>query len=455
MFINDVGQNTWEEINDGHRRRQLRLADDRRADDRPALRDARSTPTAHGQARRRLRDHRRRLLQPRVPRSSRPRTSATTSSPTTAAAGSAARSSAGNARSRFASGITSAGRPEGRTDGSLYYLARGGGVVVRIELHRQPGARHHAAAGQPHGVGRAAGHLHGRRARARRRCPISGSATATTSPAPRATYTIATTTATDNGAQFRAVVTNTLGLGDQQRRDADRRRQSAARADDHHARRRHVVHARARRSTISGIGHRSGGRHPAAHARSPGRSTSITTRTRIRSSRRSAACTSGTFVIPISGETSANVWYRIHLTVTDSEGLQATTFRDIQPRTVQVTLTSNPVGLGLTLDGQPITAPYTFTSVVGFQRSIGAPSPQTLAATSYDFKSWSDRGAQSHTMTTPSSNATFTAWYRRPEGAPVTRTLWSGPMLTTGIRRAGTAPRRHEPPRAGPRRRCA
>jgi hypothetical protein len=81
-----------------------------------------------------------------------------------------------------------------------------------------------------------------------------------------------------------------------------------------------------------------------------------------------------------------------------------------------VTLTSNPAGLGLTLDGQPITAPYTFTGVVGFLRSLGALSPQTLAATSYDFKSWSDRGAQSHTMTTPSSNTTITASYRRPKG---------------------------------------
>ena len=35
MFINDVGQNTWEEINEGARRRQLRVADHRRCDDQP------------------------------------------------------------------------------------------------------------------------------------------------------------------------------------------------------------------------------------------------------------------------------------------------------------------------------------------------------------------------------------------------------------------------------------
>ena len=60
----------------------------------------------------------------------------------------------------------------------------------------------------------------------------------------------------------------------------------------------------------------------------------------------------------------------------------------------------------------------TFAGVVGFLRSVGAPSPQTVAATSYDFKSWSDHGAQSHTMTTPSSNATVTATYRKQRGRP-------------------------------------
>jgi len=36
---------------------------------------------------------------------------------------------------------------------------------------------------------------------------------------------------------------------------------------------------------------------------------------------------SGSFVIPTVGETSDNVWYRIYLTVTDSQGLATTTFR--------------------------------------------------------------------------------------------------------------------------------
>ena len=39
--------------------------------------------------------------------------------------------------------------------------------------------------------------------------------------------------------------------------------------------------------------------------------------------------TSGTFVIPTTGETSANVWYRVFLTVTDSGGRTHTVQRDI------------------------------------------------------------------------------------------------------------------------------
>ena len=43
----------------------------------------------------------------------------------------------------------------------------------------------------------------------------------------------------------------------------------------------------------------------------------------------SLASPSGTFVIPAAGETAANVWYRIHLTVSDSGGRTHSVFRDV------------------------------------------------------------------------------------------------------------------------------
>ena len=122
--------------------------------------------------------------------------------------------------------------------------------------------------------------------------------------------------------------------------------------------------------------------------------------------------TGGSFTIPTTGHTEANVWYRIYLTVRDAAGLTHTTQRDVLPRTVQVTLATSPVPLQLLLDGQPVTAPTTFTAVVGIVRTLGVTTPQAAGGTTYEFVSWSDGGAASHTVSTPAANTTYTATYR-------------------------------------------
>jgi hypothetical protein len=119
--------------------------------------------------------------------------------------------------------------------------------------------------------------------------------------------------------------------------------------------------------------------------------------------------TSGTFTIPAAGETAVNVWYRIHLTVTDSGGRTHAVFRDVNPRVVTLTLQSNPAGLQLTLDGQPVTAPFATLCVAGIERQLGVVSPQTVNNTVYLFQSWSDGGAATHTIATPASDTTYTA----------------------------------------------
>jgi glucose/arabinose dehydrogenase len=122
--------------------------------------------------------------------------------------------------------------------------------------------------------------------------------------------------------------------------------------------------------------------------------------------------TGGSFVIPTSGETATNVWYRIHLTVRDSAGLTTTVTRDVLPRVANLTLATSPAGLSLTLDGQPVASGSTTASVVGITRTLGAPSPQTAGGTSYVFESWSDGGAASHAISTPATNTTYTATFR-------------------------------------------
>ena len=118
---------------------------------------------------------------------------------------------------------------------------------------------------------------------------------------------------------------------------------------------------------------------------------------------------SGSFTIPTVGETSANVFYRIHLRVRDSVGLTRYVSRDILPRKVTVTLATNPSGLQLKLDGQPIATPVSFVGVVGMQRRLEAVSPQAAQGANWVFASWSDGGAQTHTIRTPATNSTYVA----------------------------------------------
>jgi len=119
--------------------------------------------------------------------------------------------------------------------------------------------------------------------------------------------------------------------------------------------------------------------------------------------------TSGTFSIPNSGETAVNVFYRLYLVVTDSQGARDTAFIDILPRTTLITINTNPPNFQILLDGQPFNTPYQVASVEGMIRTIGINSPQMSGGNSYVFSSWSDGGAQSHNITTPVNDITYTA----------------------------------------------
>jgi len=121
---------------------------------------------------------------------------------------------------------------------------------------------------------------------------------------------------------------------------------------------------------------------------------------------------SGTFKMPDIGEVSSNTWYRVILTVTDSNGNQSQVERDIFPKKSKITLATNVPGLKLSLDDQPKIAPINFTGVEYFKRNISAPATQTLNGITYEFVSWSDGGAATHTIKTPTADTGYTATYR-------------------------------------------
>ncbi len=73
-------------------------------------------------------------------------------------------------------------------------------------------------------------------------------------------------------------------------------------------------------------------------------------------------------------------------------------------------VTTSPTGRQITVDGSTYTTSETFTWVIGCSHTIGAFSPQSGGpGIQYVFSSWSDEGAQTHSVTTPSAAATYTA----------------------------------------------
>jgi glucose/arabinose dehydrogenase len=104
-------------------------------------------------------------------------------------------------------------------------------------------------------------------------------------------------------------------------------------------------------------------------------------------------------------------YLELRLTATDSGGRTTTVARRLDPRTVGVTLASQPAGLQLTLGTDTATAPFTRTLIQGSTTSLSAPSSQSLGGATYAFSGWSDGGAPSHNIVTGASAATYTATY--------------------------------------------
>jgi hypothetical protein len=126
---------------------------------------------------------------------------------------------------------------------------------------------------------------------------------------------------------------------------------------------------------------------------------------------------SETFTIPTSGhDFSGNTRYRFTLTVIDSNGLTDVKSVIVWPSKVNLTFNTNPGGLTLYLDGIAQPTPLVYDTLVNFQHSIEARN-QSTPTTIYTFHHWSDGGAQTHTITVPATDATWTATY---DGAPNT-----------------------------------
>ncbi|MDG4823353.1 PQQ-dependent sugar dehydrogenase [Asanoa sp. WMMD1127] len=113
---------------------------------------------------------------------------------------------------------------------------------------------------------------------------------------------------------------------------------------------------------------------------------------------------SGTFTAPDHEYPS---YLELKLTATDNGGLTHTVTRRLDPRSVDLTFTSSPPGLELSVNGVLVTTPATRTVLAGSTNAISAPSPQS----GYAFGSWSDGGAATHVITAGTAAATYHATF--------------------------------------------
>jgi hypothetical protein len=104
-------------------------------------------------------------------------------------------------------------------------------------------------------------------------------------------------------------------------------------------------------------------------------------------------------------------YLEILLTATDSNGLSTTISRALRPKFVNVTFQTSPPGLQLTVGGNTFTGPTTVNSWEGARLSVNASNQADSSGMLWEFNSWSDGGAASHTITTPASAATYTATF--------------------------------------------
>jgi glucose/arabinose dehydrogenase/PKD repeat protein len=125
--------------------------------------------------------------------------------------------------------------------------------------------------------------------------------------------------------------------------------------------------------------------------------------------------TSLTFNAPPPEDPSATGegnYLEIRLTATDSQGLSTTVSQELQPKRVNVALQSNPSGLSLQVNGTSFTTPRTLTSWEGYKLTVNAPAPQALSGKTYVFDSWSDGKGRKHAVVTGAASSTYTATFK-------------------------------------------
>lgn len=119
--------------------------------------------------------------------------------------------------------------------------------------------------------------------------------------------------------------------------------------------------------------------------------------------------------IPTTGHTDTDIYYKIYVVVKDAGGLTDTAFVDLLPTLKNITLKTIPAGLTVKLDDEPVVAPNTQKSVVGVERTIDVISTQSFQGKVYSFTGWTNGGTANQIYSTADKDTTFTALFQETQ----------------------------------------
>ncbi len=123
-----------------------------------------------------------------------------------------------------------------------------------------------------------------------------------------------------------------------------------------------------------------------------------------------AGITTGSFTTP---DHEYPAYLELRVTVRDSGGLTATRSVRLDPRTVTLTVKSDPSKLPLAINGTVGQSKLTTTVIAGSTNTISAPPEQIKKQKTYRFSSWSDGGAQTHTIRAGTNDMKFKVSYSK------------------------------------------
>ena len=119
-----------------------------------------------------------------------------------------------------------------------------------------------------------------------------------------------------------------------------------------------------------------------------------------------------TFPSPESLSAAGESWLVAIATATDSKGHSTVVRRKLLPRTVELTFRTSPRRGKVVLDGERRRTPVTVTTWVRHPFEVRAPD-QRIDGDRHEFRRWSDGGARKHVVVAPRRASEYTAHFRR------------------------------------------